>query len=58
MLEGVYNINEPVEKNQAEVPVHEFIRQRGNIGKEPNVKPLKDLVKIFGKCPGYGESLM
>ena len=51
-------MNESVEKNQAEVPVHEFIRQRGNIGKEPNVKPLKDLVKIFGKCPGYGESLM
>jgi hypothetical protein len=33
--------------------VHEFIRERGNIKKEVNVKPIKDLIKIFGKAPGY-----
>ena len=58
VLEGVYNMNEPVEKVQAEIPVHEFIRQRGNIEKEPNVKQMKDLVKIFGKCPGFGGSML
>ena len=51
-------MNEPVEKVDAEVPVHEFIRHRGNIEKEPNVKPMKDLVKVFGKCPGYGNSML
>lgn len=58
ILEGVYEPNKQITQLSASQNVHEFIRKRGNIDQEPNVKPIKDLVKIFGKCPGYNKNSM
>ena len=49
ILEGVYVPNQTINQNSAETNVNEFIRTRGNLDQEIDVKAMSELVKIYGR---------
>lgn len=60
ILEGVYKPNQPIDKDSSTQYVNEFIRKQGKMYKEPHVKPMKDVIKIYGKTndPRFQNSIL
>ena len=60
IFEGVYEPNKPIDKESSSQYVNEFIRNQGKMETEPVVKPMKDVIKIYGKTkdPRFQNNLM